>query len=114
MVLSGFGGNGATMFFLIFALLASVFGVISKFAGGNHIRMWRNDSLAYAGATSILAWALTALAFGYYYILLHSSYYIGIWLILLKFGGSDNIFEKCRGFMKIFKLMGILNVNKYL
>ncbi|KAK0608490.1 hypothetical protein LWI29_031496 [Acer saccharum] len=60
----GFGGNGATMFFLIFSMMAAVVGVTSKFAGGNHIRAWRNDSLAAAGATSIVSWALTVLAFG--------------------------------------------------
>ncbi|PNX78326.1 maturation protein PM3, partial [Trifolium pratense] len=59
-----FGGNGATMFFLVFALLASVLGIVSKFIGGNHIRAWRSDSLASAGATSIIAWAVTALAMG--------------------------------------------------
>ncbi|KAK2643785.1 hypothetical protein Ddye_018980 [Dipteronia dyeriana] len=59
-----FGGNGATMFFLTFSMMAAVVGVTSKFAGGNHIRAWRNDSLAAAGAASIVAWALTVLAFG--------------------------------------------------
>ncbi|KAK3025657.1 hypothetical protein RJ639_041949 [Escallonia herrerae] len=59
-----FGGNGATFFFLTFAILAAVLGVISKFAGGNHIRAWRNDSLAAAGSSALVAWAVTALAFG--------------------------------------------------
>ncbi|ESR33632.1 hypothetical protein CICLE_v10006007mg [Citrus x clementina] len=59
-----FGGNGATMFFLTFALLAGVLGVASKFIGGNHIRAWRSDSLAAAGSTSLIAWAITAIAFG--------------------------------------------------
>ncbi|KAL2469610.1 AWPM-19-like family protein [Abeliophyllum distichum] len=59
-----FGGNGATMFFLVFALLASVLGIVSKVAGGTHLRAWRNDSLAAAGSSSIVAWAVTALAFG--------------------------------------------------
>ncbi|KAL5542444.1 hypothetical protein UlMin_010154 [Ulmus minor] len=59
-----FGGNGATMFFLIFSIMAGVVGIASKFAGGNHIRAWRNDSLAAAAASSLVAWALTALAFG--------------------------------------------------
>jgi len=63
-VLSGFGGNGATMFFLIFSILAAVLGIVSKLLGANHIRTWRSDSLASAGATSIVAWAVTALAFG--------------------------------------------------
>lgn len=64
MLLSGFGGNGATMFFLIFSILAAVLGIVSKFIGGNHIRAWRSDSLAAAGATSSVAWAVTALAMG--------------------------------------------------
>ncbi|CAH1453035.1 unnamed protein product [Lactuca virosa] len=59
-----FGGNGATEFFLEFAILASVLGIVSKFAGGNHLRVWRNDSLAAAGSSSLVAWAVTALAFG--------------------------------------------------
>ncbi|XP_016456812.1 membrane protein PM19L-like [Nicotiana tabacum] len=59
-----FGGNGATMFFLVFAILAAVLGIISKFMGGNHLRVWRNDSLAAAGSSAIVAWAVTALAFG--------------------------------------------------
>ena len=52
------------MFFLTFSMLAAVLGIVSKFLGGNHIRTWRNDSLAAAGATSVVAWAVTALAFG--------------------------------------------------
>ncbi|OMO53820.1 AWPM-19-like protein [Corchorus capsularis] len=59
------GGNGATGFFLTFAILASVVGIASKFAGGHHIRSWRSDSLAEAGSSSLIAWALTALAFGF-------------------------------------------------
>ncbi|GFZ10703.1 AWPM-19-like family protein [Actinidia rufa] len=58
------GGNGATGFFLQFAILAAVLGIVSKFAGGSHIRFWRNDSLAAAGASSLVAWAVTVLAFG--------------------------------------------------
>ncbi|WOL09936.1 hypothetical protein Cni_G18690 [Canna indica] len=60
----GVAGNGATFYFLIFAILAGVIGAVSKLAGGNHIRSWRNDSLPAASATSIIAWAITALAFG--------------------------------------------------
>lgn len=52
------------MFFLVFALLAGVIGVVSKLAGASHIRAWRSDSLAAAGSSSIIAWAITALAFG--------------------------------------------------
>ena len=62
---SGVAGNGATFYFLIFAILAGVLGVASKLAGANHIRAWRNDSLAAAASSSVVAWAITALAFGY-------------------------------------------------
>jgi len=63
--LPGFGGNGATGYFLTFAILACVVGMVSKFVGGAHIRAWRGDSLAAAGSASLVAWAITALAFGY-------------------------------------------------
>ncbi|XP_022959288.1 uncharacterized protein LOC111460317 [Cucurbita moschata] len=58
------GGNGATPFFLTFAMLTAVMGVASKLAGLYHIRAWRSDSLAGAGSTSLLTWAVTVLAFG--------------------------------------------------
>ncbi|KAL5990281.1 hypothetical protein ACLOJK_011178 [Asimina triloba] len=60
----GVAGNGATFYFQIFAILAGVIGIVSKLAGGNHIRAWRNDSLAAAASSSLIAWAITALAFG--------------------------------------------------
>ncbi|MBO8589688.1 hypothetical protein INN88_13880 [Staphylococcus aureus] len=60
----GVAGNGATMYFLIFSILAGVLGVASKFPGANHLRAWRNDSLAAAGSSALVAWAVTALAFG--------------------------------------------------
>ncbi|GAV70835.1 AWPM-19 domain-containing protein [Cephalotus follicularis] len=59
-----FGGNGATGFFLTFAILAGVLGIASKLSGASHIRAWRNDSLAAAASSSLVAWAVTALAFG--------------------------------------------------
>ncbi|KAL8167167.1 hypothetical protein V2J09_008666 [Rumex salicifolius] len=59
-----FGGNGATFFFLTFSILAAVLGVASKLAGANHIRAWRSDSLAAATSSSLVAWAITALAMG--------------------------------------------------
>ncbi|GAB2221456.1 hypothetical protein Drorol1_Dr00012635 [Drosera rotundifolia] len=58
------GGNGATGFFLTFAILAAVLGVVSKLAGANHIRAWSNDSLASAASAAFVAWAVTALAMG--------------------------------------------------
>ncbi|MQL76790.1 hypothetical protein Taro_009188 [Colocasia esculenta] len=60
----GVAGNGATFYFLVFAILAGVLGVASKLAGGNHIRAWRSDSLAAASSVAVVAWAVTALAFG--------------------------------------------------
>lgn len=62
--ISGVAGNGATMYFLVFAILAGMMGVVSKFPGVNQIRAWRNDSLAAAGSSAVVAWAVTALAFG--------------------------------------------------
>ncbi|GMH29315.1 hypothetical protein Nepgr_031158 [Nepenthes gracilis] len=59
-----FGGNSATFFFLTFAILAGVLGVASKLAGANHVRAWRNDSLAAAASSAMVAWAVTALAMG--------------------------------------------------
>ncbi|KAK8507197.1 hypothetical protein V6N13_069987 [Hibiscus sabdariffa] len=59
------GGNGATGFFLTFSILAAVVGIVSKFAGAHHIGSWRSDSLAAAGSSALIAWALTALAFGF-------------------------------------------------
>ncbi|KAL9237724.1 hypothetical protein vseg_012240 [Gypsophila vaccaria] len=61
----GLGGNGATPFFVLLALLAGVIGVLSKLPGATHVRAWRNDSLAAAGSSSLIAWAITALAMGF-------------------------------------------------
>lgn len=59
------GGNPATTFMLIYALIAGVIGACSVLHGLLHLRAWRSDSLAAAGALATLAWAITALAFGY-------------------------------------------------
>lgn len=58
------GGNPATTFMLIYALIAGVIGACSVLHGLLHLRAWRSDSLAAAGALATLAWAITALAFG--------------------------------------------------
>ena len=60
----GVAGNGATFYFLVFAILAGVVGAASKLAGVHHVRAWRHDSLATNAASSLIAWAITALAFG--------------------------------------------------
>ena len=64
MGMEGVAGNGATFYFLVFAILAGVVGAASKFAGVHHVRAWRHDSLATNAASSLVAWAITALAFG--------------------------------------------------
>lgn len=60
----GVAGNGATFYFLVFAILAGVVGAASKLAGIHHVRSWRGDSLATGAASALIAWAITALAFG--------------------------------------------------
>jgi hypothetical protein len=60
----GVVGNGATFYFLVFAILAGVVGAASKLAGIHHVRTWRGDSLAATAASALVAWAITALAFG--------------------------------------------------
>lgn len=60
----GVGGNGATFYFLVFAILAGVVGAASKLAGVHHVRTWRGDSLATSASSALVAWAITALAFG--------------------------------------------------
>ena len=64
VLLADVAGNGATFYFLVFAILAGVAGAASKLAGVHHVRAWRHDSLAASAASSLIAWAVTALAFG--------------------------------------------------
>ncbi|KAF6981994.1 hypothetical protein CFC21_000436 [Triticum aestivum] len=61
---AGVAGNGATFYFLLFAILAGVVGAASKLAGVHHVRTWRGDSLATSASSALVAWAITALAFG--------------------------------------------------
>ncbi|KAM0921709.1 hypothetical protein ACQ4PT_006655 [Festuca glaucescens] len=58
----GIAANGATFYFLVFAILAGVVGAASKLAGVHHVRTWRGDSLATTAASALVAWAITALA----------------------------------------------------
>ncbi|XP_047093621.1 membrane protein PM19L-like [Lolium rigidum] len=60
----GVAGNGATFYFLVFAILAGVVGAASKLAGVHHVRAWHGGSLANTAASALVAWAITALAFG--------------------------------------------------
>lgn len=61
---SHLGGNTATIFELIYALLAGVIGVCSVIAGLIHHRSWSRDSLGIAASTAVISFAVTALAFG--------------------------------------------------
>ncbi|PIA63559.1 hypothetical protein AQUCO_00201121v1 [Aquilegia coerulea] len=58
------GGNPATSYMLVFALIGGVIGICSLLAGFMHLRGWRNESLASATPSAIIAFAITALAFG--------------------------------------------------
>ncbi|XP_057764251.1 membrane protein PM19L-like [Salvia miltiorrhiza] len=58
-------GNAAAGFFVVFALIASVFGVASAISGLNHVRYWGIDSLPAAAVAGTIAWALTLLAMGF-------------------------------------------------
>ena len=60
----GVAGNGATFYFLVFAILAGVVGAATKLAGVHHVRTWLGDSLATTASAALVAWAITALAFG--------------------------------------------------
>ncbi|KAI3976203.1 hypothetical protein MKX01_019149 [Papaver californicum] len=54
------GGNPATSFTLVFALLASVLGVASVITGLLHHRVWRSETLGSAASLAIISWAITA------------------------------------------------------
>jgi len=60
---TGFG-NRATLFLIIFSLIAGVTGIASTLAGFMHTGLWRAESLATAAATALIAWLLTLLALG--------------------------------------------------
>jgi hypothetical protein len=49
------GGNGATFYFLVFAILSGVVGAASKLAGIHHVRSWRGDSLSTSAASALIA-----------------------------------------------------------
>ncbi|KAI3885129.1 hypothetical protein MKW98_002521 [Papaver atlanticum] len=58
------GGNPATSFMLVFALLASVLGISSVITGLLHHRVWRSETLGSAASLAIISWTITALTFG--------------------------------------------------
>jgi hypothetical protein len=59
------GNSAVTIYFLPIALIASVVGIASTFAGSHHVRVWRTDTLSAAASASLIAWLLTILAMGY-------------------------------------------------
>ncbi|KAG2533688.1 hypothetical protein PVAP13_9NG018700 [Panicum virgatum] len=75
----GVAGNGATFYFLVFAILAGVVGAASKLAGIHHVRSWRGDTLADSAASALIAWAITALAFGLACEEIHIGGHRGCW-----------------------------------
>lgn len=58
------GGNSATNYMLIFALLAGTTGAASVIVGLAHFRAWKAESMAAAASTAAISWALMGLAFG--------------------------------------------------
>ncbi|XP_057522263.1 membrane protein PM19L-like [Amaranthus tricolor] len=58
------GGNAATSYMLIFALLAGTTGIASVLAGFAHYRAWSTASMAASASVAAISWALTGLAFG--------------------------------------------------
>ncbi|KAL9255831.1 Membrane protein PM19L-like protein [Drosera capensis] len=58
------GGNAATMYVLIFALLAGTIGVVSVLTGLKHLHSWRTESMAAADSSAAISFSVMALAFG--------------------------------------------------
>lgn len=63
-MLVGGGQNGATLYLIIFSLVAGVVGAVSCLFGLNHVTYWGPDSLPAAAAAAAIAWSLTMLALG--------------------------------------------------
>ncbi|TVU23170.1 hypothetical protein EJB05_30204 [Eragrostis curvula] len=57
-------GNFATGFFVVFSLIAGVFGIASGIVGFTHLHFWNYHSLQPAATFGLLAWGLTVLAMG--------------------------------------------------
>ncbi|KAH9603464.1 hypothetical protein KSS87_023915 [Heliosperma pusillum] len=58
------GGNSATNYMLLIALLAGTTGAVSMIVGLAHFLSWTVSSMAAAISTAAISWAFTALAFG--------------------------------------------------
>ncbi|XP_057537623.1 membrane protein PM19L-like [Amaranthus tricolor] len=61
----GGGQNGATLYLIIFSLVAGVVGAVSCLFGLNHVTYWGPDSLPAAAVAAAIAWGLTVLALGF-------------------------------------------------
>ncbi|KAI5066157.1 hypothetical protein GOP47_0018781 [Adiantum capillus-veneris] len=71
------GANSATYPFVLLSLIAGVVGIASALTGLHHLKAWRGESGASAGASALIAWLLTALAFGLACKEIHTSKFRG-------------------------------------
>ncbi|MCO5573716.1 hypothetical protein L7F22_027490 [Adiantum nelumboides] len=78
------GANLATYPFVLMSLIAGVVGVASALSGLHHLNAWRGESGAAAGASALIAWLLTLLAFGLACKEIHTSRYRGARLKTLE------------------------------
>jgi Mn2+/Fe2+ NRAMP family transporter len=60
---AGFGGNGATLFLVIFSIIAAMLAIAAYLACLHHLRVWTAESGAAASAVSWVAWLLLIVAF---------------------------------------------------
>lgn len=58
------GGNPSTTYMLVFALIGGAMGAASVLSGFMHRKAWGSASLASATSSAVLAWGVTAIAFG--------------------------------------------------
>ncbi|XP_071706496.1 membrane protein PM19L-like [Rutidosis leptorrhynchoides] len=59
------GGNPSTTYMLDFAILGGATGLCSLVIGFMHQRAWHSASLGSASSSAFIAWAITAVAFGF-------------------------------------------------
>jgi hypothetical protein len=60
---TGFLGNGATLFLVIFSIIAAMLAIASYLAALHHLRVWNAESGAAASAVAWIAWLLLIVAF---------------------------------------------------
>lgn len=61
--LSGFGGNGATPFLVLFSLIAGAVAIASYIMALHHLRVWDAHNGAASQAAAWIAWLLLIIAF---------------------------------------------------